>query len=246
MPDRTSNNRMAPPHCKRIAPRNRWRTACIVAAGVIVLLALPQLSAAQPDPLPATAPSPAQPAATPPSTPAGGPAGDSRTGSLGMPDRSAWAASFGMGPPVTPEIVAAAAAATTPLADGPFDPTWASIRALYHVPQWFTDAKFGIFLHWGVYAVPAYHNEWYEKHVYAAFADWHAQRFGPQDRFGYKDFIPLFTAEKFNPDEWAVLFMKAGAKYIIPTAEHHDGFSLWDSDLNRWNALRRFRLGGWQ
>lgn len=145
---------------------------------------------------------------------------------------------FGMGPRTSPEIVAAAAAAATGAASGPFQPTWESVREHYRVPQWFLDGKFGLFLHWGVYAVPAYHNEWYEKHMYAAFASWHAEHFGPQDRFGYKDFIPRFTCEKFDPAAWAELFRKSGARYVVPTAEHHDGFSLWDSALNRWNAAR--------
>ena len=147
-------------------------------------------------------------------------------------------AGFGMGPPATPAIVAASAAAKTPAAPGPFEPTWESIRAHYKVPRWFLDGKFGLFLHWGVYAVPAYHNEWYQKHMYAAYVDWHAEHFGPQQRFGYKDFIPRFTCEKFDPDEWAALFKKSGARYVIPSAEHHDWFSLWDSDVTRWNAVK--------
>jgi alpha-L-fucosidase len=145
---------------------------------------------------------------------------------------------FGMGPPTSPELAAAAADAAPPIAPGPFRPTWESIREHYEVPRWFLDGKFGLFLHWGVYAVPAYHNEWYEKHMYATYADWHAEHFGPQDRFGYKDFIPKFTCEKFDPDAWATLFKKSGAKYVVPLAEHHDGFSLWDSDLNRWNSVK--------
>ncbi len=145
---------------------------------------------------------------------------------------------FGMGPVVTPEVVAAAALAKIPTVEGPFEPNWESIRSHYKVPQWFIDGKFGIFMHWGVYAVPAYHNEWYEKHMYAAFTDWHAEHFGPQDQFGYKDFIPKFTCEKFKADEWAELFKKSGAKYVVPTAEHHDWFSLWDSEVSRWNAVK--------
>jgi alpha-L-fucosidase len=74
--------------------------------------------------------------------------------------------------------------------------------------------------------------------MYAAYANWHAEHYGPQERFGYKDFVPMFTCEKFDPDEWAALFKKSGAKYVVPTAEHHDGFSLWDSALNRWNSAR--------
>ena len=142
------------------------------------------------------------------------------------------------GPPTTPEIVNAAAAAKTPTSDGPFQPTWESIKQNYTAPQWFIDAKFGITMHWGLYSVAAYHNEWYEKYMYGVFADWHAQNFGPQDKFGYKDFIPLFTADKFNADDWATLCKDAGAKYVMPTCEHHDGFSMWDSDINRWNAAK--------
>ena len=140
------------------------------------------------------------------------------------------------GPQVTPEIVAAAAAAKTPVAPGPVQPTWESIRANYSVPQWFIDAKFGITMHWGLFSVAAYHNEWYEKYMYTTFADWHAQNFGPQDKFGYKDFIPLFTAKDFNADDMAELVKESGAKYFMPTVEHHDGFSLWNSATNPFNA----------
>ena len=115
-------------------------------------------------------------------------------------------------------------------------PTWESIRANYSVPQWFIDAKFGITMHWGLFSVAAYHNEWYEKYMYTTFADWHAQNFGPQDKFGYKDFIPLFTAKDFNADDMAELVRESGAKYFMPTVEHHDGFSLWNSATNPFNA----------
>jgi alpha-L-fucosidase len=142
------------------------------------------------------------------------------------------------GPPVTPEIVAAAAAAKTPLADGPVQPTWESIRANYTVPQWFIDAKFGITMHWGLFSVAAYHNEWYEKYMYSTFSNWHTQNFGPPDKFGYKDFIPLFTAKAFNADDLLALVKESGAKYFMPTCEHHDGFSLWDSAINPFNAAR--------
>lgn len=119
------------------------------------------------------------------------------------------------------------------------EPTWESLRDNYHVPQWYLDGKFGIFLHWGVYTVPAKQSEWYPRHMYSnkGIAEWHKEKWGPQDKFGYKDFIPLFKAEKWNPDEWAELFKKAGATYVVPTAEHHDGFALWDSDLTKWDAV---------
>ena len=87
---------------------------------------------------------------------------------MGMATRTATAQS---GPQVTPEVVAAAAAAKTPVAPGPVQPTWDSIREHYTVPQWFIDAKFGITMHWGLFSVAAYHNEWYEKYMYTTFAD---------------------------------------------------------------------------
>ena len=94
-------------------------------------------------------------------------------------------------------------------------------------------------MHWGLYAVPAHQSEWYATHMYnnPEIIKWHTEHFGPPDKFGYKDFIPLFKAEKFDPDAWAALFKAAGAKYIIPTAEHHDGFALWDSKLTKWDAM---------
>jgi len=93
-------------------------------------------------------------------------------------------------------------------------------------------------MHWGLYSVPAFASEWYSKHMYAtkSVMEHHVQTYGRQDSFGYKDFIPMFKAEKFDPDDWAELFVKAGAKYVIPTAEHHDGFALYDSDLTIWCA----------
>ena len=94
-------------------------------------------------------------------------------------------------------------------------------------------------MHWGLYAVPAKQSEWYATHMYnnPEIIKWHQEHFGMQDKFGYKDFIPLFKAEKFNPDAWAELFKKAGAKYIVPTAEHHDGFAMYDSKLTKWDAM---------
>jgi len=138
----------------------------------------------------------------------------------------------------SPETIAAVAAAGAAIPKGPFECTWESIEKNYKVPEWFRDGKFGIFLHWGLYAVPGKQSEWYVRHMYGSegIIKWHAEKFGPQDKFGYKDFIPMFTCKKYNPDAWAELFMKAGARYVIPTAEHHDGFAMWDSALTRWDA----------
>lgn len=123
-----------------------------------------------------------------------------------------------------------------PDVEGPYKPTWASIRDLHHTPAWFNQAKFGIFIHWGLYSIPARINEWYERHMYTTDAAWHTQHYGPPDKFGYKDFIPLFTAKNYDPDVWAALFKSAGAKYVVPVAEHHDGFAMWNSDITPWCA----------
>lgn len=148
-------------------------------------------------------------------------------------------AGFDMAPETRLEVVEAAVAtisAKLPLPPGPVAPTWDSLRAHYTVPTWFYEAKFGLMLHWGVYAVPAHHNEWYEKHMYGADRKWHNEHFGPPDKFGYKDFIPRFTCEKFAPTAWATLFKKSGARFVIPTAQHHDNFALWDSRVTPFTA----------
>ncbi|OPZ27507.1 MAG: Alpha-L-fucosidase [Bacteroidetes bacterium ADurb.BinA174] len=122
-----------------------------------------------------------------------------------------------------------------------FQPNWENIAKNYKFPQWFVDGKFGIFIHWGVYAVPAFENEWYARNMYqkdSKVYEHHIATWGTQDKFGYKDFIPMFKAEKFNADEWAKLFKAAGAKYVVLVAEHHDGFSMYASDLNKWNAAQ--------
>ena len=122
----------------------------------------------------------------------------------------------------------------------PFHASWQSLAG-YRTPAWFQDAKFGIFLHWGVYSVPAFGNEWYSRNMYVpgnkAF-EHHIATFGPQDKFGYKDFIPLFRAEHFDPNAWLDLFARAGARYVVPVAEHCDGFSMYASDVNPWNAAQ--------
>jgi alpha-L-fucosidase len=123
---------------------------------------------------------------------------------------------------------------------GPFRPDWESLQK-YEAPAWYQDAKFGIFIHWGVYSVAAFGNEWYPRNMYEPGFDaykHHIATYGPQDKFGYKDFIPMFKAERFDPSEWAELFKKAGAKYVVPVAEHHDGFAMYDSGLSDWTAAK--------
>ncbi|MDE3237054.1 MAG: alpha-L-fucosidase [Bacteroidota bacterium] len=148
---------------------------------------------------------------------------------------------FDMAPETTPYIVAQAVhSVKTPLTKGPVEASWASLKANYHVPAWYAGAKFGLCMHWGIYSVPAYHNEWYEKHMYgtSSIAAWHVEHFGPQDKFGYKDFIPMFTAEHFDANAWAELFKKSGARFFAPACQHHDGFALWDSKVTPYNAVK--------
>ncbi len=121
---------------------------------------------------------------------------------------------------------------------GPFSDDWASLTN-FDMPQWFEQAKFGIFVHWGLYSVPAFNNEWYSRNMYIQGTpeyEHHIQTYGPHKDFGYKDFIPLFTAEKFDADHWADVFAKAGARYVVPVAEHHDGFQMYKSALSHFNA----------
>ena len=127
---------------------------------------------------------------------------------------------------------------------GPFLPNWKSLEE-YQIPEWYKDAKLGIFIHWGVYAVPEFGNEWYPRNMYINKADWrgncfehHLKTYGAHDKFGYKDLIPKLTGERFDPAEWADLFVEAGAKYVIPVAEHHDGFPMYDSSFTQWSAAK--------
>ncbi len=121
-----------------------------------------------------------------------------------------------------------------------YEPTRESL-AQYVVPQWFKDAKLGIFIHWGVYCVPAFANEWYPRNMYRQGSpefQHHRETWGDQTQFGYKDFIPLFKAENFDADAWVELFKRAGAQYVVPVAEHHDGFPMYDTALSEWNSVK--------
>jgi alpha-L-fucosidase len=131
-----------------------------------------------------------------------------------------------------------------------YEPRWESLDKR-PCPEWFVDAKFGIFIHWGVYSVPAWgapkeYAEWYWNRIADKKPDniwwqFHEKNYGKD--FDYKDFAPMFRAELFNPDQWADIFARSGAKYIVPTSKHHEGFCLWPSaDASRtwgrpWNAI---------
>lgn len=123
-------------------------------------------------------------------------------------------------------------------AEGGFEPNWHSLER-HPMPEWLLDAKFGIYAHWGVYAVPAFKTEHYAKRMYEPGTEinrHHIQTWGAPARFGYKDFIPLFTAERYDPDEWAQFIEASGARYAGLAVVHHDGFLLWDSAVSKWNA----------
>jgi alpha-L-fucosidase len=126
------------------------------------------------------------------------------------------------------------------IAAGPFAASWDSLGG-YRTPAWYEDGKFGIFIHWGPYAVPAFGNEWYPRQMYLPDTPefrHHVATYGPHAAFGYKDFIPRFTAERFDPDGWAGLFRRAGAQFVVPVAEHHDGFAMYDCGFSEWTAAR--------
>lgn len=126
------------------------------------------------------------------------------------------------------------------IAQGPYTDSWESL-CTHETPKWYRNSKFGIFIHWGVYSVPAFDNEWYARNLYKKNSSvnlFHKEKYGDVSEFGYKDFIPLFRAEKFSPDEWAELFYESGARFVMPVAEHHDGFQMYASDFSKWNSMQ--------
>lgn len=124
------------------------------------------------------------------------------------------------------------------IANGKFKDNWESLSA-FKTPSWYREGRFGIFIHWGVYSVPAYYNEWYPRLMYIKGQKsnlHHAKTYGMD--FEYRHFIEQFKPERFNADEWAEIFKKSGAKYIMPVGEHHDGVKMYASDLNPWNMQK--------
>jgi alpha-L-fucosidase len=126
------------------------------------------------------------------------------------------------------------------IARGPFSNDWDSLNS-YQAPDWYVDGKFGIFIHWGVYSVPAFGTEWYPRNMYVEGSEefkHHLATYGPHREFGYKDFIPSFKAERYEPVAWAALFRESGARFVVPVAEHHDGFPIYDTALSDWCAAK--------
>lgn len=131
-----------------------------------------------------------------------------------------------------------------PIAKGKFAPTDASLST-YQYPEWFRDAKFGIWAHWGPQAVPR-QGDWYARKLYLQNpqSNWekgvygyHVKNYGHPSTFGYKDIIPLWKAERWNPEALMKLYKQTGAKYFVSMGTHHDNFFLWNSKIHRWNAV---------
>ncbi len=138
-----------------------------------------------------------------------------------------------------------------PVHAGPYLPTETSLKN-YQYPDWFRDAKFGIWAHWGPQAVPR-HGDWYARQMYqegdADYKD-HLARYGHPSETGYKDIIPLWKAEKWDPEKLMALYKKTGAKYFVSMGSHHDNFFLWNSEIHKWNAVNmgphKDVVGTWQ
>ncbi len=122
-----------------------------------------------------------------------------------------------------------------------YEPTWESLSQHGAAPQWYRDAVFGIYFHWGVYSVPGYGGEKYPRDMYKVNSGTykhHCDTYGDPTEFGYHDFVPMFKAQRWDPDRWAALFKTAGADFAGPIAEHHDGFAMWDTQYDEYNSMK--------
>jgi alpha-L-fucosidase len=121
-----------------------------------------------------------------------------------------------------------------------YEPTWESLAQHGAAPGWYRDAVFGIYFHWGIYSVPAYGGEKYPREMYklnSGVYKHHCDTYGDPTQFGYHDLIPMFKAERWDPNRWAKVFKDAGADFAGPIAEHHDGFAMWDTQYDQYNSM---------
>lgn len=133
---------------------------------------------------------------------------------------------------------------------GPFLPFWESLK-FYHCPEWFRDAKFGIWAHWSPQCVPE-QGDWYARNMYIQGSpqyEYHIKQYGHPSQFGYKDLCHLWKAERWDPDALMKLYKRAGAEYMVALATHHDNFDCWNSKNQPWNCVnigpRRDVVGTW-
>jgi alpha-L-fucosidase len=144
------------------------------------------------------------------------------------------------------------------VAEGPFEPTWESLGEQFKTPGWFREAKIGMWLHWGPQSIGE-DGDWYAKWIYMPQSAWgdytrvyphHLQRIGHPSIHGYKDMLPLWKAENWNPEKLMALYKRAGARYVIAQGMHHDNFDLWNSTHQPWNSMKigpkKDILGGWK
>lgn len=135
---------------------------------------------------------------------------------------------------------------------GSYKPTWESLEQYGQAPDWFRDAKFGIWAHWGPQSQPE-QGDWYARHMYMEDSwqyKWHVQNYGHPSKFGFKDVINLWKADKWEPEKLMDLYKKAGAKYFFTMGNHHDNFDLWNSKHHKWNAVnlgpKKDVVGTWE
>jgi len=154
--------------------------------------------------------------------------------------------------PMPPAPTPVVAPAGWGVMDGPFKPTWESLQEYKSAPDWFRDAKFGMWAHWGPQSVPE-QGDWYAKNMYIethAVHKYHVEHYGHPSKFGFKDILPLFKAEKWDPEHLIGLYKRAGAKYFMCLAHHHDNFDNFDSTYQPWNSVaigpKRSLVGGWE
>lgn len=140
--------------------------------------------------------------------------------------------------------------AQEPMMTGKYAPTWESLSQ-YEVPEWFRDAKFGIWAHWGPQCVEG-SGDWMARSLYIEGSNeykHHVANYGHPSEVGFKDILPLFKAEKWDPDRLVGLYKKIGARYFFALGNHHDNFDLWDSQYQEWNSKaigpKRDLLAGW-
>jgi len=153
-------------------------------------------------------------------------------------------------PSTVPPNMMVVSTAQEPMATGKFQPTWDSLKQ-YQVPDWYRDAKFGIWAHWGPQCEPE-QGDWYARNMYFQGKPqnvFHVAHYGPPSQFGFKDVIHIWKAENWDPEKLMELYKRAGAQYFFALADHHDNFDLWNSKYQPWNSVaigpQKDLIGGW-